>query len=155
MKYLLILLVSITLSSCGNSDQSATEIKTEELKTDSTATSVVSGTTEAHNYELDWRNFKMAVLDKDSPAVGSFIDTDVINSEDLIETFSEYNYRVELEKKEYRMLNDGSWEDKKIKEFMADTEFTDEEGNTYESAIFLYFEEQERGLRLVNFMVAG
>src|SRR5687768_7508326 len=110
MKHFLILLVSILLSSCNNSNQSTTAIKTEEIKTDSTAISVVPETTEAHNYELDWRNFKMAILDKDGPAVGSFLDTDVINSEDLIETFSEYNYRVELEKKEYRMLNDGSWE---------------------------------------------
>jgi hypothetical protein len=150
MKTQTLFFATILLTACGGNPE--TEI-TEPTKTDTTA--AIQDEPEASIYEKDWRNFKIAIADKDEPAIGYFLDTDAIDVAELLRLFSDEAFAQILENTNYDGLVDSEWETRPVKEFRADSGFTDEDGNTYESAIFLYFEEQDQGLKLVNFLMAG
>lgn len=143
-------LFALLLTACGaNTETTSIPVNTP----DTTSKEVVVA---AENpLDISWRNFKIAILDKDEPAIGSYIQSESITSEDLLLTFSDEFYAQKLEETTYDQLTATEWEGKAVKEFRAEQSYTDEDGNTYESAIFLYFEEQESSLKLVGVLMAG
>ena len=155
MKKSLIIFTAL-LAACSNNSETTTST---DVRTDTTKTVVTEEVAETSIYEKDWRNFKIAIDDKDGPAVASFMDLGEESyfqmAEDVLMLFEDEVYAQKLADTNYGDLTDTEWESRKVKEFRAEQSSMDDEGNTYESAIFLYFEEQERGLKLINILMAG
>ncbi|MBI3134131.1 MAG: hypothetical protein HYZ14_05585 [Bacteroidetes bacterium] len=142
----------VVFVSCTGAPETAVVSASETLP-DTAA--VMEQPTERSSYEQGWINFKIAIEDKDGPAVASFIATESIDVEGLLDIFSDETYAQKLQNTAYDQLTDTVWEGIAVKEFRADIDYTDEDGNSYESAVFLYFEERETRLRLINVMMAG
>ena len=152
MKYLLVL-VPIFIFACGSTSENASTTAPE--KNDTTVQDNLTVTDTVSKFELDWRNFKIAVLEKDEPAVISFLKTEEIDAPSLIQMMNEDWIKSKLEITNYSDLTISEYNDVAVKEFRVDEEYTDEDGNTYESAAFFYFEEQKVGLRLIGVLMAG
>lgn len=148
-----IALVSVSFfAACGaeTADTTSAQTDTTTIQPDTAVAAL-----QVSPYEADWNNFKLAIQDKDEPAIGSFIQDDVIDTESLLLTFSDTTYSNSLVKTGYTDLLNTTYNEKAVREFSVQQEYTDEEGNTYESAIFLYFEETPQGLKLVGVLMAG
>lgn len=108
-----------------------------------------------YNYDKDWEYFKMAVINKDVKTVSGFISSDNVDAETVIQAFSDPVFRADLKKATYKDLEvDTSGEDVRLV-FSTQVEGHDEEGNTYESGLFLYFEQGDPSLLLEDFLAAG
>ncbi|UKN03687.1 hypothetical protein K6119_09195 [Paracrocinitomix mangrovi] len=109
-----------------------------------------------YHYDLEWEAFKEAVYAKNADDLNYFLPEGSAYTADEILMLCGEDYVINAMKKTtYEKLGDSEYNGNYAKEFSATVSGTDEEGNEYESGIFLYFEEGLEGLRLVNVLAAG
>lgn len=108
-----------------------------------------------YDYEADWERFKKAVFNEDIQGISSFANNDGIDAESLLMTLKA-DFVLDA-------LKNTSWDD-------LETQITEEgdvyivftasvteehEGDTYESAIMLYFVQGDPNLELEYYIAAG
>lgn len=119
----------------------------------------LTATAQSYNYDLEWEAFKEAVYAKNAEDLAYFFHEDFagLDAETMLMMLSE-DYVIEaLKKTAYTDLGDVETDGNYFKEFAVGIEFHDEEsGETFESGIFIHFEESMSGrLKLTNFLAAG
>ncbi|MCB9224995.1 MAG: hypothetical protein R2780_05155 [Crocinitomicaceae bacterium] len=132
-----------------NANDSATEVATNE--------SVEETQQGGYNYDLEWEAFKEAIYAKNAEDLKIFFPEEGIgiDAETLLSMCSEDYVIEEMKKTPYDKLGDSEYNGNYAKEFGASVSYTDEDDNTYESGLYLYFEEGLNGLKLVNVLAAG
>lgn len=147
MRNSIILFASILLfASCSGSTEEPTT--TDTTKTDTTVQTAIT-------YDVEWDAFKKSVVDNDSVAFMLFVGPDVSDPISLLRMLQEDWVMEDLNMTTYADLTVSDYDGTPVKEFSAGVEGQDEEGNVYESGIFLYFEESPAGFMLVNVLMAG
>ena len=163
--YILILGVTASLFSCSEaSTESDPTVEIETPKeavieqTDSENPETITedeAISSRYHYDEDWEVFKTAVINKDIKGVSAFASSDNIDAEILIDAFKDPDFLAALKKATYDDLEVDSSGDDVFLVFSCAIEGSDEEGNVYESGLYLYFTQGETGLLLENFLAAG
>ena len=96
-----------------------------------------------------------AVINKDVKAVQAFAGSDNVDALPIIEAFSDPDFLFILKKSTYDDLLANTDGYEVLLVFSAEFESDDEEGNIFESGLYLYFSQGEMGLVLENFLAAG
>jgi len=151
MKRLIILSFAIFLiTSCSSNSETSTEGQNNDsLQSETTQQTV------AIAYDTEWNRFKNTIVNNDSIAFLTFVGPDVTDPEWLFTMLKEDWVLEDLTAATYADLTISDYNGIPVKEFSAGVEGSDEEGNIYESGIYLYFEESADGFVLVNVLMAG
>lgn len=111
-----------------------------------------SGIESRYSYDQDFANIKEAILNKDIPGLAAYASSDAIDAELIIQSFH-------ADPEYIRQLKSFSYKDLKVEDgglvLSVMVSGSDEEGNEYESGLYLYFSQGEPNLELVNFLAAG
>ncbi len=153
MKYFSALILFLIVS-CGSETENGTTENSVTEK-DSISDVIAPDVDISTSYESLWIEFQTAVLDKNADVVQDYIDTDIIEAESLIETLHADWILEEFKATAFIDLKDSEYNEIPVKEFSVYDEFTDEEGNTYESATMFYFELKEGKMKLIGMLAAG
>ena len=120
------------------------------------AAQVQAQPTGRYAYDQDWENIKEAILKKDVKALGAYAASDTIDAEEIIQAFhADADYLAQLKNSTYEDLKtetDGS-EVRLV--FSVTVSGSDEDGNTYESGLYIYLNQGEPSLEIVSFLAAG
>ena len=169
MKALLLSLLILTLFSCENDTPSTEEsTKNNTISVEPTPSQIenTTDTTEVvttqdkepeskYHYDQDWEIFKTAVLTKDIQGMAAFASSDEIDSEALLNSFSDESFLKKLNSTTYNELTTEEQGDHTYLVFTAIASGSDEEDNEYESGIYLYFTQGETSLLLDYYLLAG
>lgn len=150
-KYFIAAASFAALMSCGSSENNASNSLSSN--NDSTKTETVEKV--EVDYEASWQEFIQTVVTNDLEKFKTFCGPDVYEQDFLITALQEEWVLTPLKASTFESLTDSDYNGTPVKEFSADVEGSDEEGNIYESAIFLYIEKTETGIRIVNTLMAG
>ena len=149
MRNSIILFTSILLfASCSGEAEETTTPTTDTTKTDTVVATTIA-------YDVEFEAFKKSVVDNDSIAFMPFVGADVSDPISLLRMLQEDWVMAELSTTTYADLTVSDYNGTPVKEFSVGVEGQDDEGNTYESGIYLYFEETPTALVLVNVLMAG
>lgn len=158
IEFFAMLTFSLLLASCGGTSET---VET----TDTTATTVTAPDSalneenfdigESSGYASDWSLFRSAVSDNNLDDFKLFMGPDVSDPEGLLMSLQEEWVMTKLVETPYEDLTVSDYNGTPVKEFAAGVQGSDDEGNIYESGIYLYFEEGPDGLMLVNVLMAG
>lgn len=107
------------------------------------------------DYEADFEAFKEAIVKKDKEMLDFMNQAEGTDADMLLLYFEDPAFLNKLKKTKYSDLTLSDYNGTPVQEFSVSVSGKDEEGNEYESGIFLYFEETGSGLRLVNVLAAG
>lgn len=107
------------------------------------------------DYEADFAAFKDAIKKKDKEMLDFMNQAEGTDSDMLLMYFEDPEFMKQLQAAKYTDLTSGDFNGTPVVTFTASVSGSDEEGNEYESGIYLYFEESGSGLRLVNVLAAG
>lgn len=157
MKITFLTLFSFTtlLVSCGSTTESTESTATTETKPDTIQTQENFDIGESSGYASDWGLFRGAVSDNNLEDFKLFMGADISDPESLLMSLQEEWVLTKLVETPYENLTVSDYNGTPVKEFSASVEGSDDEGNIYESGIYLYFEESPDGLKLVNVLMAG
>lgn len=149
MRNSIILFASILLfASCSGSTEETTTPATDTTKTDTVVAATIA-------YDVEFEAFKTTIVEDDSVGFMTFMGADVSDPISLLRMLREDWVWAELSVAAYTDLTVSDYNGTPVKEFSVGVEGQDEEGNTYESGIYLYFEETPTALVLVNVLMAG
>ena len=111
----------------------------------------------AVDYAAEWEAFKTAIEAGDNATIEGFIAEDATPdaTADNVMGFATPEVQAAMKEYPYEKLGDVEFMERQAKEFTYQESSVDEEGNTWESAIFFYFQEQEEGLKLIGILAAG
>ncbi len=107
------------------------------------------------DYEADFEAFKDAIVKKDKETIDFMNKADGTDADLLLLYFEDPAFLKQLKATKYSDLTLSDFNGTPVLEFSAEVSGSDEEGNEYESGVFLYFEESGSGLKLVNVLAAG
>lgn len=107
------------------------------------------------DYEADFAAFKDAIKKKDKDILDFMNKAEGTDSDMLIMYFEDPAFMKKLQAAKYSDLTSGDFNGTPVVTFVASVSGSDDEGNEYESGIYLYFEESGSGLILVNVLAAG
>ncbi|MEZ4938554.1 MAG: hypothetical protein R2799_13270 [Crocinitomicaceae bacterium] len=107
------------------------------------------------DYEADFAAFKEAIEKKDKETLNFMNQAEGTDADMLLMYFEDPVFLKKLKATKYSDLTLSDYNGIPVLEFSASVSGEDEEGNEYESGIFLYFEESGSGLKLVNVLAAG
>jgi len=107
------------------------------------------------HYDQDWDRFKEAVINQDLQGVGAFASSDAVDAQIVIDLFADPEFLDQLKAATYDDLTVNDTEFGVQLEFSASLSGSDEEGNEYESGVYLYFSQGETSLELDNILAAG
>ena len=107
------------------------------------------------DYEADFAAFKEAIIKKDKETIDFMNKADGTDADLILMYFQDPEFLKQLKATKYSDLTLSDFNGTPVLEFTASVSGSDDEGNEYESGIFLYFEETGSGLRLVNVLAAG
>ncbi len=167
--YLLVLGLAIGLFSCSEAVDETLAVDTEEVAADTEVeeepaqaqsenpetTSEDEEISSRYNYDQDFEVFKTAVINKDIKGVSAFASSDIVDAEFLVQAFEDPDFLADLKKATYDDLTVDTSGDEVLLVFSSSVEGSDDEGNEYESGVYLYFSQGETGLLLENFLAAG
>lgn len=159
LQFLSLAAFTILYTSCSgneatNSSTDSSKDTTSQTTTDATIDEN-SDMGESSGYASEWGDFRIAVTDNNLDAFKSFLGPDVSDPEGLLMSLREDWVLNTLVETPYEDLTDSDYNGTPVKQFSATVEGSDDEGNIYESGIYLYFEEAPSGLKLVNVLMAG
>lgn len=107
-------------------------------------------------YDADFENIKEAILKKDLRTLQDYSDTDAVDAEMVIQSFhADSDFLNQLKAADYDDLKTEDHDGEIRLVFSVYVSGSDEEGNVYESGLYLYFVQGKPSLRLVNFLAAG
>ncbi|MDG1330978.1 MAG: hypothetical protein P8P74_01505 [Crocinitomicaceae bacterium] len=171
--YILALVLGAGLFSCAEATEDSDSTDTvEENQSEATADSETeTETTESedtsepeegdeissrYNYDQDFEIFKTAVINKDIKGVSAFASSDMIDAEMLVDAFQDPDFLAMLKKATYDDLTEDTTSgDEVLLVLSCMVEGSDDEGNTFESGLYLYFSQGDPSLLLENFIAAG
>lgn len=164
--YILFLGLSVSLFSCSeastetnlDSDSEETTSEIEQDQPELTSEDEVISEVEDEapvQYDASWESFKTAVVNKDIKGVSAFASSDKIDAEFVVQAFSDPEFLALLKKAKYEDLEIDNSSEEEILKFSGYLETSDDEGNIYESGLYLYFTKGETGLLLEDFQAAG
>lgn len=107
-----------------------------------------------YTYDKDWERFKEAVINKDLQGIGAFAGSDAIDAQIIIDLFSDSDFLNQLKAAAYEDLKVNTEGEEVVLEFSATVSGVDEDGNEYESGVYLYFSQAE-SLLLDYVLAAG
>jgi hypothetical protein len=107
------------------------------------------------DYVADFAAFKEAVAKKDKETIDWYNKAEGTDADMIIMFFEDPDFLKQLKSAKYEDLTASDFNGTPVVTFSATVSGKDEEGNEYESGIYLYFEETGSGLRLVNVLAAG
>jgi len=109
-----------------------------------------------YNYDKDFDFIKEAILGKDQEGLAPFCTGDMVNAEEVINIFEDVDFAEQLKNATYESLTTNELDGGEVQlVFSGAVSFTDEEGNTFESGVYLYFKQGEPSLELDQVLVAG
>lgn len=176
LNYILVLGVAMGLFSCSEATDESSTADTEEVSTENEgegeegddatdqeesegAETETTGEDEEisgrYNYDVDFEVFKKAVIAKDIKGVSAFAGSDEIDAEALIQLFEDPDFLADLKKATYDDLTVDDSGDEVLLVFSSSVSGSDDEGNEFESGVYLYFSQGDPSLLLENFMAAG
>lgn len=146
---------TILLVSCGSTTESTESTATSDTKPDTVQTEENFDIGESSGYASDWGLFRGAVSENNLEDFKFFMGADISDPESLLMSLQEEWVLTKLVETPYEDLTVSDYNGTPVKQFSASIEGSDDEGNIYESGIYLYFEEGPDGLKLVNVLMAG
>ncbi len=168
MKKTLFPLLIISLFSCTNESSEVNTSTTNPSPKENTITEASSNKDSVlesdipqekvesrYHYDQDWKIFKTAVLTRDIKGMAAFASSDEIDSEDLLQSLSNEIILKKLNATTYNDLKSETQGEFTYLVFSAKTSFIDENGNEFESGVYLYFTQGETSLLLDYYYVAG
>lgn len=155
MKFFTMLSFSLLLLGCGGNSETVETADTTAVKNDTVQTEENFDIGESSGYASDWGLFRGAVTENNLEDFKLFMGADISDPESLLMSLQEDWVFTKLVATPYEDLTVSDYNGTPVKEFAASVEGSDEEGNIYESGIYLYFEEAADGLKLVNVLMAG
>jgi len=165
VNYLVLSAIGIGMVSCGGDEEvTPTNDKAEMIDSAIVESVKVIDPPEEHidkiiesrfHYDEDWDRFKEAVISKNIQGVSAFASSDAIDAELLVDAFSDSDFLEQLRVATYDDLTTDIEGEEVLLVFSATMSGSDEEGNEYESGVYLYFSQGENSLLLENFLAAG
>ena len=160
MKNLLLPLLLICIFSCKNDapiNDTVVENNTDTISSDTIPVekTVTEEIESKYHYDQDWEIFKTAVLTKDIKGMAAFASSDEIDSEALLQILSEELILKKLNSTTYDDLTTETQGEFIFLVFSVELSESDEEGNEYESGVYLYFTQGETSLLLDYYRTAG
>lgn len=168
LKYLVVVAISALMISCGAKAEKEIETETVEAEVTEVVKEVESTESEEitdpvieevveskYHYDEDWERFKIAVINSDLQGVGAFASSDAIDAQVVIDAFAAPDFMAQLKAATYDDLTTNDTEFGVQLVFSASVSGSDEEGNEYESGVYLYFSQGELSLELDNVLAAG
>ena len=149
MKLLVFHILILSLLSCGTEEPVAE--KKIILNIDTSSSNSIQPEEEVksrYHYDQDWELFKSAVLTKDIKGMAAFASSDEIDSECLLQVLSDSEILKKLNSTTYKDLAIETKGEFTYLVFSMETLYDDEEGNKYESGVYLYFTQGESNLLL-------
>jgi hypothetical protein len=159
-KYLGILAIAFTQVACGGEE--ATPDTTPDVQpADTTATAPVveevtpdAPVATGPDYEKDFEGFKAALLSQDIQGVSAYAGSDEIDAENIVIAFNDPDFLAQVKAATLADLTEAEGQEG-VFELAVMVSGSDDEGNEWESGLFLYFSKGEDGLKLENFFAAG
>jgi len=160
MKKAFLSLMILGLFSCKNDateiSKTNTTIEVEIDKESVVDTEIETENVESkYHYDQDWELFKTAILTRDIKGISAFASSDNIDSEALLNSISDESFLKILNTTTYNDLTVEEQGDYTFLVFKAETKETDNDGNEFESGIYIYFTQGETSLLLDYYLVAG
>ena len=155
IKFFTMLSFSLLLASCGATAEPTEATETITTNPDTVQTEENFDIGESSGYASDWGLFRGAVSENNLEDFKLFMGADISDPESLLMSLQEEWVLTKLVETPYEDLTVSDYNGTPVKEFSASVEGSDDEGNIYESGIYLYFEEGPEGLKLVNVLMAG
>lgn len=112
-------------------------------------------TAQRFDYPAEWEAFKEAVKKKDKEIINMMNKAEGVDADMILMFFEDPDFMKQLQATKYSDLTANDFNGTPVVEFSATVSGKDDEGNEYESGIFLYFDESGSGLKLVNVLAAG
>lgn len=113
-------------------------------------------TSQRYQYDKDWENIKKAIIEGDEKELQNWISGDGLSANDVIFMFKMDKEALNaLKKTSYKELESTEMEGETLLEFSFSQSGKDDEGNTYESALFLYLKQGDPNLTVHNILAAG
>ena len=136
---------------------SCTSTETTTTTTSSTSTTITtSDEAEAVNHHPDdFEALKNAILSRDIEDLKTYCNNDKMDAEMLIELFKDEDFSAQLSNSSFDDLTELEMDGQTYLEFGVYIEGSDDEGNVYESGIYLYFDFSGEHLVLDYYLAAG
>lgn len=164
--YVLPLVIGVSFAACSSETEVTTASNEEHVveqpqveSTESEEKSETQTTSEQpgrYAYDIDFENIQQAILEKDMPLLKDYSEKEV-DIETLVDMIHmDDDFKAQLKEATYDdlVVTDGpSGED--MLSLSLTVSGSDDEGNEYESGIYLYFEQGEPSLILKEFLAAG
>jgi hypothetical protein len=150
MQKLLLSLFVMSLFSCENNSQ--TNVKTDILIEENSGISINENKS---LFEQDWETFKKSVLDKNIQGIAAFASSDEIDSETLLTYLSDEEILKQLKLTSFNNLTSEIQGESNYLVFSVLLNEFDDDGNQYESGIYLYFIKSDTNLMLDYYLIAG
>lgn len=146
---------SLLVFSCGNPQNKVVQQDKGVPKDKVIQKETISEPEEKENkYESDWKLFQKSIATNDYGAIEKMMAIEGTNFESISYAFDD-SLKKKLAATPYDKLEESDFEGIPVKEFSFEESSINDEGHEVGSAIFLYFQETESGLKLVNFLAAG
>jgi hypothetical protein len=109
-----------------------------------------------YNYDVDFDLIKTAILAKDGEFLSSFCDSESVNVDEVLMYFGDPSFAELLIGATYDSLQPLENELQEIELVWSGlSTYTNDEGNNYESGVYMYFKQGDLNLELVKVLVAG
>jgi hypothetical protein len=139
-----------------STDKKVEEVKVEEMENEVLDPPPTEEIISRYNYDIDFDLIKKAILDKEVESLKEFCTGNEVKADDVITIFSDTEFNKLLTDATYESLSTLENEQGEIElVFSGLSSFTDEEGNVYESGVYLYFKQGDLNLELVRMLAAG
>ncbi|MCB1175816.1 MAG: hypothetical protein KDK39_19735 [Leptospiraceae bacterium] len=107
-------------------------------------------------YDQDWENIKAAIVQKDVRALAAYASSDSLDAEEIIQAFhADADFLQAMQQSAYKDLKTETDDGSVRLVFAALLRGADDEGNIYESGLFLYMIQGDNHLEIVSFLAAG
>lgn len=134
---------------------SCTSSETTTSTSTSSTTIITSDTEETNDHAADFETIKNAILSADLAELKAHSNTEKMDAEMLIELFTDEDFSAQLTAASFDNLTEIEMDGKTYLQFGASIEGSDDEGNIYESGIYLYFDFTGEHLVLDYYLAAG
>lgn len=148
-------LFGLFLISCDNAADSGGETTSENNTTTEEGTSPEEEAPKKVNYEDDFGTIKTHILRGQKDELAGYTQLSDNQSVDELLSLFDDTFSELFENTAYSDLGDTEIDGKQLKELNLTATFGEEGEDTMESALIVYLEAQEAGLRIVQYLVAG
>jgi hypothetical protein len=107
-------------------------------------------------YDQDWEIIKEAILEKDLSTFAQYAESSDLDPDFVIRAFhADPEYMEQLRNSSYKDLKVEQRDGEILLVFSVYVSDSDEDGNVYESGLYLYMRQGEPSLEIISFLAAG